>query len=215
MWGWGALGLLFASLFYQIATHDDTRYLAATVIIEDQTGHGSGVFISPTQILTAKHVAEEFYGDGLRVRGPEGDIYQVVSASFGPADIAILTVDRPLNGTPLKTSCHPIERGDKFTFFGSPLNIEFAGPFEITFVGGKPIVGFRDTESLAMMDMSLLTNGETEPGVSGAGIIDSSGRVVGVYNFAWNGTTYGGFVSLSYPAVCEFVTRELQPGANA
>jgi S1-C subfamily serine protease len=212
MWIWGVLLLAYAGFLF---TFPHAAPLQATVIIEDQTGHGSGVFISPTQVLTAKHVATEVYDGWLRVRGPDGDVYQVVSASFGPADIAILTVDRPMRGTPLGTSCHPIERGDKLSFYGSPLNIEFAGPFEITYVGGKPIVSYKDAESLEMMDKALLTNGETEPGVSGAGILDSSGRVVGVYNFAWNGTTYGGFVSLSYPAVCEFVTRELQPGANA
>jgi S1-C subfamily serine protease len=211
MW-WGVLGAFILGLAYLLPP--EPTPLQASVIIEDYSGHGSGVFISPTQVLTAKHVAAHIEG-GLRVRGPDGDIYHIIGVSNGPADIAILTVDRPFRGVPLKTSCRLLERGDKLSFYGNPLNIEFAGPFEITFVGGKPIIGYDDTASLEMMDLALLANGEAEPGVSGAGIIDSSGRVVGVYNFAWNATTYGGFVSLSYPAVCEWVTRELQPGADA
>jgi S1-C subfamily serine protease len=130
MWGWGAVFALWAGAIGLGAwgASLSPSPLEATVIIEDRTGHGSGIFISPTQILTAKHVATEVYEDGLRLRGPDGDIYHVVSASFGPADIAILTVDRPFHGTPLQTSCHQIERGDRLTFYGSPLNIEFAGP---------------------------------------------------------------------------------------
>jgi S1-C subfamily serine protease len=210
--GWLAVFLISLSGFLYVT--QPTPALQATVIIESRGGHGSGVFISPTQVLTARHVAEHVEG-GLKVRGPEGDIYHIIGVANGPADIAILTVDRPIRGVPLKTSCRPLERGDKITFYANPLNIEFAGPFEITFVGGKPIIKYDDTESHEMMDSALLVSGESEPGVSGAGVIDSSGRVVGVYNFAWNGTTYGGFVSLSYPAVCEFVQQELTQAANA
>jgi hypothetical protein len=66
-----------------------------------------------------------------------------------------------------------------------------------------------------MSDSTLLTNGEAEPGVSGSGVINSEGKVVGVYNFAWTGTTFGGFVSLSYPAVCEWLQGVLTQGAHA
>jgi S1-C subfamily serine protease len=211
MW-WGVLGVFILGLAYFLPPEPSP--LQASVIIEDYSGHGSGVFISPTQVLTARHVAAHSNGY-LRVRGPDGDIYQIIGVSNGPADIAILTVDRPLRGVPLKTSCEPLERGDKLTYIGSPLNIEFAGPMDLTVMGGKGVSGINDPGFALMSEFTILTNGEAEPGVSGAGVIDSSGRVVGVYNFAWSGTTYGGFVSLSYPAVCEFVTRELQPGANA
>jgi S1-C subfamily serine protease len=211
MWIWGAVALWLIVLS---AFPTDHHALQASVIIEDHSGHGSGVFISPTQILTAGHVAGHAEGY-LRARGPDGDIYHIVGVSYGPADIAILTVDRPLRGVHLKTSCEPIERGDKLTYIGSPLNIEFAGPMELTVIGGRGVSGIDDPGFATMSEFTLLTNGEAEPGVSGAGVLNSSGRVVGVYNFAWNSTTFGGFVSLSYPAVCEFVTRELQPGANA
>jgi hypothetical protein len=212
---WGVFLISLGGLFYLATPPSTNEIIQTSVIIESNSGHGSGTFISPTQVITARHVAEELYNGELRVRGPDGSIYHILSAAFGDSDIAILTVDKPFQGTPLPISCVPPERGDKFTFYGSPLNIEFSGPFEITFVGGKPIIKFTDIESHQIMDSALLVTGESEPGVSGAGVIDSSGRVVGVYNFAWNGTTYGGFVSLSYPAVCEFVMRELQPGANA
>jgi hypothetical protein len=66
-----------------------------------------------------------------------------------------------------------------------------------------------------MTGSTLLVNGEAEPGVSGSGVLDSQGRVVGVYNFAWTGTTFGGFVSLSFAPVCQWVLEELQLGAHA
>jgi S1-C subfamily serine protease len=213
--GWiAAFGGIFLYLTALLAYGPTPDPLNASVIIEDLSGHGSGVFISPTQILTAKHVAAHVKG-GLRVRGPEGDIYHVIGVANGPADIAVLTVDRPLRGLPLGTSCRPLKRGDELYYYGSPLNMEFIGPIEISYMGGRAARDIDDPSFDIMADSGLLANGEAEPGVSGAGVIDSSGKVVGVYNFAWNGTTYGGFVSLSYPAVCEFVLRELQPGANA
>jgi S1-C subfamily serine protease len=209
MW-WGILGVFIVGLSFLIP--QDPIPLQASVIIESRSGHGSGAFISPTKIITVKHVAEQLYNGELRVRGPDGSIYHIISASFGDADIAILTVDKPFQGVPLPVSCAPLERGDKLTYYGSPLDAEFVGPIDLTYIGGRNVDRSGDPD---FTNSTLLTNGEAEPGVSGSGVIDSSGRVVGVYNFAWNSTTFGGFVSLSYPAVCEFVTRELQPGANA
>jgi S1-C subfamily serine protease len=211
MWVWGAPLLFLLAIVFGPLFPKDTA-LQASVIIEDRSGHGSGVFISPTQVLTAKHVAEQFYKGELRVRGPDGSIYHIVSISFSDADIAIVTVDKPFQGVPLPVSCAPLERGDRLSYYGNPLSIEFVGPIELTYMGGRNV---EDSDDPDFTNSTLLTNGEAEPGVSGAGVVDSLGRVVGVYNFAWNGTTYGGFVSLSYPAVCSWVMQELQPGANA
>jgi S1-C subfamily serine protease len=214
MWAWGALGIVCISTLGILLANNSPDPLQAAVIIEDRGGgHGSGVFISPTQILTASHVAEHV-SDRTRVRGPDGDIYQILGARFGPADIAIIIVDRPLRvGVPLGISCGQIDRGDRLTYYGSPRTLEFIGPVDVTVLGGRLIAVVDDDPD--EMDATILTDGEGEPGVSGSGLLDSSGRVVGVYTIAMPYTTFGGFVSLSYPAVCEFVTRELQPGANA
>jgi hypothetical protein len=204
--------VLFWSYVALAAFYPHPDPLQAYVIIEDASGHGSGVFISPTQILTAKHVTSHI-DEKMRVRGPEGDIYHIIGVYDGPADISIIEVDRPLRGTPLPVSCDPIERGDRLAYYGSPGDIEFIGPIEVEYMGGK-FVANDDEEFLEMTGSTLLVNGEAEPGVSGSGVLDSQGRVAGVYNFAWTGTTFGGFVSLSYPSVCKWVTEELQLGAN-
>jgi S1-C subfamily serine protease len=211
MWFWGLVAL-GAALLYLVNPPDNA--LQASVIIEDRGGgHGSGVFISPTQILTAAHVAEHV-SDRTRVRGPDGDIYQILGTRFGPADIAIITVDRPLRiGVPLGISCGQIDRGDRLTYYGSPRSLEFIGPIDVTVMGGRLTTVVDDDPNA--MDAIILVDGEAEPGTSGSGVLDSNGRVVGVYTIAMQNTTFGGFVSLSYPAVCEWVTRELQPGANA
>lgn len=181
--------------------------LQATVIIEDSTGHGTGIFISPTQVLTAKHVTEHYGDEGMRIRGPEGDIYNIIGMRKGPADVAIFEVDRPLRvGSPMPVSCEPLKRGDKLSYYGNPMDIEFLGPVELTFIGGKSPMAME--EEPEMVDSTLLVEGEAEPGASGSGVI-KDGKVVGVYNFAWNGTTFGGFVSLAYPTVCEWLMKEL------
>jgi hypothetical protein len=205
--------VLFWSYVALAAFYPHPSPLQAYVIIEDASGHGSGVFISPTQILTAKHVTAHI-DEKMRVRGPEGDIYHIIGVYDGPADISIIEVDRPLRGTPLPVSCDPIERGDRLAYYGSPGDIEFIGPIEVEYMGGK-FVANDDEEFLEMTGSTLLVNGEAEPGVSGSGVLDSQGRVVGVYNFAWTGTTFGGFVSLSYPTVCSWVLEELQLGEHA
>jgi hypothetical protein len=211
--GWvAAFSGIFLYLTALLAYDHPPSPLLASVIIESRNGHGSGTWVSPTQVITAKHVAAQLYRGELRVRSPDGSIYHIISAAFGPGDIAIVTVDKPFLGSPLPVSCAPLERGDRLTYYGSPLDIEFVGPIDLTYIAGRNVDDSGDPD---FIDSTLLANGEAEPGVSGAGVIDYSGRVVGVYNFAWNGTTFGGFVSLSYPAVCEWVTQELQPGANA
>jgi S1-C subfamily serine protease len=210
MWFWGLVAL-GAALLYLV--NPPNNALQASVIIEDRGGgHGSGVFISPTQILTAAHVAEHI-SERTRVRGPDGDIYQIIGVSNGPADIAIVTVDRPLRaGVPLGISCGQIDRGDRLTYYGSPRSLEFIGPIDVTVMGGRlteDVEGDPDAT-----DATILVDGEAEPGASGSGVLNSSWRVVGVYVIAMQNTTFGGFVSLSYPAVCEWVTRELQPGGH-
>jgi hypothetical protein len=215
MWVWGARGALLLTVLGAgfLIPRGATDPLQAYVIIEDGSGHGSGVFISPTLVLTAKHVTEHV-DEHMRLRGPEGDLYKIVGVYDGPADVSIIEVDRPLRGTPLPVSCDPLERGDRLSYYGSPGDIEFIGPIEVEYMGGK-FVSRDDEEFLEMTGSTLLVNGEAEPGVSGSGVLDSRGRVVGVYNFAWTGTTFGGFVSLSYPAVCSWVLEELQLGEHA
>jgi hypothetical protein len=188
--------------------------LAASVIIEDQRGHGSGGWISPTQVLTARHVAQHAQDTGARVRGPDGDIYHIADVAIGPADIAIITVDRPFKGIPLGFSCTRRNRGDRLFYFGSPGVVEFAGPISlIVTYGATPKL--RDEEP-EMVDSTIMVLGEGEPGVSGSPVLDPvTRRVVGVYTFAWSGTIFGGYVSLQFPDVCEFITRELNMGKNA
>jgi S1-C subfamily serine protease len=213
MWGWGVTFLAFLSVGILFHYQPQSSPLQAYVIIEDANGHGSGVFISPTQVLTAKHVTEH-NSDLMRIRGPEGDVYHIIGVYDGPADISIIEVDRPLRGTPLQVSCDPLERGDRLSYYGSPGSLEFIGPVDVTYIGGK-LERDEDPDYQEMVGSTLLVDGEAEPGVSGSGVLDSQGRVVGVYNFAWTGTTFGGFVSLSYPSVCQWVTEELQLGEHA
>jgi hypothetical protein len=143
--------------------------LAASVIIEDQRGHGSGGWVSPTQVITARHVAQHALDTGSRVRGPDGDIYHIADVAIGPADIAIITVDRPFKGIPLGYSCTRRNRGDRLFYFGSPGVVEFAGPIGlIVTYGATPKLRDQEPE---MVDSTIMVLGEGEPGVSGSPVL--------------------------------------------
>ena len=205
--------IITGGLWFNYLHQPTTDPLQAYVIIEDESGHGSGVFISPTKVLTAKHVTEHI-SETLRLRGPDGDIYHIVGAYDGPADISIIEVDRPVKGVHLPISCRPLERGERLRYFGSPGAMEFIGPVDLSVIGSYKSAPSLLDEEPEMVDSTTLVEGEAEPGASGSGVLDSENRVVGVFNFAWNGTTFGGFVSLSFAPVCQWVLEELQQGAN-
>jgi S1-C subfamily serine protease len=193
------LGFLFAYPFPLPVTVD------ASVIIEADGRHGSGTFIDATHIITAAHVAEI---EGLRVRDATGGLHTVTKIDK-PADpnldIAVLTVNPPFLGKAPAVSCEPVERGDKFYYYGSPLKLEFIGPVWLQALGGS----YRSEDTWGL----VLVDGTVEHGSSGSGVIDEHGHVVGVVvvGFGSGGSiSFGGFTSLSYPDACEFVKGAIQ-----
>lgn len=182
----------------------------AVVSLKEGGGHGSCTFVSRTKCLSAGHVADELK-NGLKARGPDGSLYEVTGAVYGPADIAILYVDHPYIGPVPEVSCDPTYRGQPLYYYGNPLDIEFIGPIMLTVMGGTTDAMDPNGQDYDKVTKFVVrTNGESEGGVSGSGVFDFFGRVVGVYNMAWNNTTFGGFVSLAYPETCEWIQHQLK-----
>lgn len=108
-----------------------------------QVSHGSGVFISKDQVLTAAHVVDFGLSNEklkLRVRLPDGDLYSVKkidnSKNF---DMAVLTLDRPYRGEHNfpKLACDNTVPGEMYRTIGSPLSVEYLDA-EIRATGGRP-----------------------------------------------------------------------------
>ena len=90
--------------------------------------HGSGVFISPNQVLTAAHVAVGFEKESFigQVRLADGNIFRITGVEKSEdMDVAVLTVDREYRGYLPNINCDAQERGKELTTFGSPLSMQF------------------------------------------------------------------------------------------
>ena len=107
-----------------------------------QVSKGSGVFISPTKVLTAAHVLSFGMGDErfhLRVRLQDGDLYKVkkiVKSKY--YDLATLELERPYREAVKfpKFDCAPTVQGQVLNAIGSPLALEYID-VEIRATGGN------------------------------------------------------------------------------
>ena len=191
--------------------------VSASVIIEDRLGgHGSGIFVSSTQVLTAQHVAQM---EGIVVRDVEGGLHHILRTDDSQdADVSILTVDHPFTGVVPKISCNPPERGDTLHYYGNPSELEFVGPVYLHFIGGYGGDQMPSNTSLA--------DGVIIGGASGSGVMDERGKVVGIITTQYRDvdilktdmgdyvrestpTGIGAYVSFHYPEVCDFVTSQV------
>lgn len=109
---------------------------------------GSGVFISPTKVLTAAHVLQFAHDDErwkLRVRLQDGDLYNVKSFEKSKKyDLGLITLDRPYRGNVNypKFDCGPTKQGQILTTVGSPLTLEYID-VEIRAIGGDRMELYR------------------------------------------------------------------------
>lgn len=140
----------------------------AKVILKD--GHGSGVHIGQGYILTAAHVV----GDSARVRLKTslGDIQDgTVLWSNKQYDIAMVRADRPERFATAHLSCRTAHAGEAIEARGNPVALEFVSSW------GR-ISG--DKRELGPWKEVLITDSTTVMGMSGGGVFDSNGNVVGI-----------------------------------
>lgn len=132
-------------------------------------GHGSGVYIGDGLILTAAHVAAE--GAAVTVKLDDGTTRAAeVVWSSAKSDIALLrTSPQGISASPL--SCAPIVVGAAVQAKGNPLAVEFITTYGHIIGGGRQA---GDWAVVAPVDMTVL------PGMSGGGIFNDAGEVVGI-----------------------------------
>lgn len=143
--------------------------LEALAVIENEDGLGSGFFISPTQVVTAKHVVEG--GDNFNVTDSGGSVYRIESINrILYTDAAIITLSTPSPVTPATLSCEVPKRLDNLIVAGAPLGIR-----DIVVTG--TVAGFADDEGDGHR---MMTAGVTVMGMSGGPVYNTKGKVVGI-----------------------------------
>ena len=145
---------------------------------------GSGFAISPTQIVTNRHVVEN--ASDIQVNTWDGtsiDARVTRVARQQDGDLAVISIDEPLTGT-LPLSDTPVVPGQHVRVVGFPEGNAYneAGGEVIGLVPGV----------LDQPGESILVDAVTKHGNSGGPLLDANGRVVGVV-FAGDEATDDGF----------------------
>lgn len=178
---------------------------ASTVIVSDGEGHGSGVHIGHGYILTAAHVVGtsatmEITDD--RGTSQTGTVLWVNKAY----DVALIQIVDASKIAVSRLDCSTrLAVGDDISAFGNPLNLQFIrtwGKVASTYAAREP------------WKLSFIANIAIAPGMSGGGVFDTAGNVVGLaVGIAVKPTGLGGAApfAISYivpsSAVCTLMAR--------
>lgn len=168
--------IVIAGLFLGAMTIPKTPYArpnpaGAVVKITMENGHGSGVHIGGGYILTAAHVLLNM--DGVRIKT---DTLEVQSAEVlwvnKSYDAALIKVDHPdrLKATPLVCETQ-MQKGALVYSEGNPLGLEGISTWGR--IAGK-------AQAAGPWRNVLITDMVTIPGMSGGGVYDMAGRLVGI-----------------------------------
>jgi len=118
-------GLLMATLIGCAASPNTgvTPLHRSTVLIEHEQGHGSGLIVGPSRVLTAYHVVQ---GDGLAVRFFNGmaNVGKVVWKDI-ERDLAVIDVAIPQGHGRALLSCEEPEPGEHVIAIGHPIQSQW------------------------------------------------------------------------------------------
>lgn len=186
-------------------TTPTTPRASSTVIISNDEGHGSGVHIGHGFILTAAHVVEgqatmQITDDRGRVQ--TGTILWANKAY----DVALVQIDHAETLAASRLDCTArLAVGDEISAFGNPLNLKFIRTY------GKVASDYGAREP---WKSSFVASIAVAPGMSGGGVFDKQGDVVGLaVGLAARGSLFGGMApfAISYvvpsSAVCLLMAR--------
>lgn len=173
------VGLLAASAFLVAAALRDATNApkfqphtpaSASVLLEDKSGHGSGIHIGNGYILSAAHVVET-NKSMTAVLSDKSTLDATVLWANAVYDIALLRVDNPdrLESAPL--SCAANYPGQHIRAFGNPLDLTFVW-------SSGEVVG--DAREAAPWASAVPIDGTVVFGQSGGGVLDDNGNVVGI-----------------------------------
>lgn len=160
-----ALALIFAGVAYTKPAAAPLPTSIVKVLVGQ--GHGSGVHIGGGYVLTAAHVTQ---GKEVKLRLTDGsEIAAEVLWENKTYDVALLRTEAKLAASPL--ACRTAAVGERLTAHGNPLSFEFVS------ADGKVSGAAREFghwKRVLPVDMTIVM------GMSGGGVMDAHGNVVGI-----------------------------------
>lgn len=205
----GLLGLLFgcADQDHVSALRGIENFAAqATVRVDTEEGHGSGVVVAQNRVLTAAHVVAD--AKHVRVKlsdGTERDANVLWAATDSMPDTALLDVPTG-DIQPAVFDCAEPTRGEPVYSFGYPLNAEQV----MTWGKVASSVPYSTEAKWAyVLDLTVA------PGNSGGGIWGPDGRLVGIAEavlvvpgpLGLPGSITGLSIMVGGPDICGMVPR--------
>lgn len=168
-----AMGLHEASFF-----HSSVDPLYATVrIVDKDDGVGTGVFVGPNTIITAGHVVEGFDAASLKVtRAHDGkEIKASVVAQFHMKDIDFaVVITEDATDQWLSVDCAPLNVRDKLIGYGHPLGASLIA-------AGAMVARVDPFKWGSVPDWAVTIEGLLMQGMSGGPLMNTGGKVVGLY----------------------------------
>ncbi len=167
-----AAALIVALLTLGAAYPVPTAKHASVAFVRSATGHGSGVFISPTVAITARHVVDGELLEDIRVVDVTGGLHNVMKVEISDTtDFAMLTLEKPANVEPSPVDCKKPELLTQLTVVGYPLDLSLQTRF-------VRVSGYGRIDDFAFGEGQVLwTDGTVIPGDSGGPVFSDHGVV--------------------------------------
>jgi serine protease Do len=156
---------------FEVVSSGVVRIRATTC---DRSGAGSGFLIAGDQVATAAHVVDGAVA--VAVQSGDETSSARVSGIDARHDLAILDLDRPVDGHLFSLAAHDPEPGTRVAAMGYPLD----GPLSINVGSVSGLHRDIQTDETGAIEGLLQTDVAVNPGNSGGPLVDSNGRVVGV-----------------------------------
>lgn len=165
-----AAALALANCAASPAIVPPTNQASHTVKLVLPSGHGSGVHIGNGYIVTAAHVVG---GEtGLTLKSSAGDVQKgTVLWANKTYDIALIKAERPARMASANLDCRNAEVGERVSAEGNPVALEFVTAYGA--IAGSP-------REIGPWKSAFVVDGTIVMGMSGGGVFDAKGNVVGI-----------------------------------